>query len=82
MASWQSASGYKLCPSGQTLRLIVSTGSYSGVDFSLNGSLKYADAIGYTHYYDYGVRGGNWSVSTPGQLSAVTESCSSATLLR
>ena len=81
-ASWQGASGYHVCPAGQTLRLTVYTSTNSTVDFSLNGRFRFADPIGHTHVYDYQVRGGTWSVQTPGVLSSVGEGCSAATLLR
>lgn len=77
-ADVESVSGSRTCPVGQTLAVSVTTELYDSVKYYLGGNLRYTDAVGYTHYYNYGSRSGSWKVTSIGNILTAYDSCTRA----
>lgn len=80
-AATNTVSGYRNCPTGQNLYVMVMTENYAPSVYYLNGSVRYNHPSAFTHYYNYGQRAGSWKVTSTGNILTVSDGCTGATLV-
>lgn len=78
-AAVNTAEGYRVCPAGQTLRIYAVTELSRKMTFYIGSTARYTDSGGYDHYWNSGVRGGDWKITSDGNIRTVSDSCSGAT---